>query len=103
MVSYSALQKVYRSRFDEGRSNLRPSHFGELSNKQPFVGGKRLPYNKMLGKNKEFFYNATFYKHSPLNVVNSLSALHSSLNYFYFDLPFLAAIQSDSARYVWFD
>ena len=61
MVTYNAIQKVYRSRFDEGRSNM---NFSLLSNSYqyyPLLTEKRGDYEAMLGKNKESFFYTVFY------------------------------------------
>jgi len=55
ITTFNALQKVFRTRFDEGRMNAKTSHFANMEVKQPFVASGRLAYEKLLGKNKESF------------------------------------------------
>lgn len=103
IVTFSALQKVFRARFEDGRSNVRLNHFADLSVKQPLIMGKRLAFEKLLGKNKERFYNTSFYTNNTFSVLNSLSSSSNSLNTYFFDFPFLLSTLSDSAHFVWFD
>jgi hypothetical protein len=72
LVTYNALQKVFKSRFDEGRSNARLQDFSNSSVKHPFITAKKTPYGSLLGKNKASFY-------VPNNYVNSLSTNFSEL------------------------
>jgi len=100
IVTFSALQKVFRARFEDGRSNVRLNHFADLSVKQPLIMGKRLAFEKLLGKNKERFYNTSFYTNNTFAVLNSLSSSSNSLNTYFFDFPFLLSTLSDSAHFV---
>jgi hypothetical protein len=99
IVTFNAMQKVFRARYDEGRSNTSLGQLAELDSKQPFITANRPAYEKMLGKNKESFYSTTTYKSVPLDFVNDLQSLNSSLNYYFFELPFLAGIERDVSRY----
>ena len=103
MVTYNAIQKTFRLRFDEGRSNAKLSSFSTFYLKQPFLTSSRLSYEKLLGKSKESFFNVNLYKNSLQPYFNNYYALSSSLNYYFFDFPFLLAMKSDSSRYLWFD
>jgi len=57
----------------------------------------------MLGKTRNSFFDTTFYNYNILEVLNTLSAYTSSLNFNFFDFPFLLSGKSDMARYMWFD
>jgi len=70
IVTYNALQKVFRTRFDEGRSNTSIGHFSDLSVKQPFLTESRVSYENLLGKNTESFYNVSFYKNNTFSFLN---------------------------------
>ena len=100
IVTFSALQKVFRSRFEDGRSNVRLNHFADLNVKQPLMMGKRLAFEKLLGKNKERFYNTSFYRNNTFAVLNDLASSSNSLNTYFFDFPFLLSTLSDSAHFV---
>ena len=100
IVTFSALQKVFRSRFEDGRSNVRLNHFADLNVKQPLMMGKRLAFEKLLGKNKERFYNTSFYTNNTFAVLNDLASSSNSLNTYFFDFPFLLSTLSDSAHFV---
>lgn len=99
IVTYNAMQKVFRSRFDEGRAHANVGQLAELDSKQPFLTGSRPSYERMLGKNKESFYTTTLYKTTNLKVINDLSSLASSLNFYFYDFPFLAGLERDVSRY----
>ena len=103
IVTFNALQKVFRSRFEDGRSNVTLNQFSELKTHQPLLTSKRVSYEKMLGKTKTSFYDTTFYNYKVLDVLNTLSGYTSSLNFNFFDFPFLLAGKSDMSRYMWFD
>jgi len=103
IVTYNALQKVFKARFEDGRSNTKITSFGNLGISQPFITGGRISYEKLLGKNKDNYYNTTFYKNSTFKVFNDLSSNSNSLNYYFFDFPFLMSAKSDPSRFVWFD
>ena len=103
IVTYNALQKVFKARFDDGRSNIKINHFADVRSKQPFITDSRVSYEKLLGKNKESFYNTTFYKNNNFPVLNNLAAYNNSLNFYFFDFPFLLSLASDPSHFVWFD
>jgi hypothetical protein len=62
MVTYSAIQKVFKSRLDEGRSHARLGDFSNSYIAHPFVTSPRSPYESLLGKNKESFFSTQAYK-----------------------------------------
>ena len=103
MVTYNAIQKVFRTRFDESRSNTKLSDFSNFYTKQPYIGSSRIPYEKLLGKTKENFFKINFYKNSFQKYFNNFYDLNSSLNFYFYDFPFLLALKSDGSRYLWFD
>lgn len=103
MVTYNAIQKVFKTRFDESRSNAKLSDIANLYTHQPFISSPRIQYENLLGKTKENFYNVNFYKNSFQNYFNNFYDASSSLNFYFYDFPFLLAMKSDSSRYLWFD
>jgi len=100
IVTYNALQKVFRSRFDEGRSNAKLDDFSLSQTSQPHLTEQRYKYERLLTKNKENFFNINFYKTNNLPVLNDLFSSYSSLNVYTFDFPFLLALKSDASRYL---
>jgi len=62
VVTYNAIQKVFKSRFDEGRSNARLQDFSNSYITHPFITESKSPYESMLGKNKESFFAVNNYK-----------------------------------------
>lgn len=103
IVTYNAMQKVFRTRFDENRSHTKLNDFSSFFIKQPFISSERTAYENLLGKNKNSFYKNSFYKNSFKSIFNDLSAVSASLNFYFYDFPFLLAFKSDSSRYLWFD
>ena len=103
IVTYNAIQKVFKTRFDESRSNAKLSSISDLYTKQPFISSSRVSYEKLLGKTKENFYKINFYKNSFQKYFNNFYDYSSSLNFYFYDFPFLLAMKSDSSRYLWFD
>jgi len=103
VVSYNAIQKVFRTRFDENRSNAKLADFSNAFLKQPFISSDRTPYEKLLGKTKEDFFRNNFYKNNFKPTLNNLYEIQSGLNFYFYDFPFLLALKSDASRYLWFD
>lgn len=103
IVTYNAIQKVFKTRFDESRSNAKLSSIADSYSKQPFISSDRVQYEKLLGKTKENFYKINFYKNSFQQYFNNFYDSMSSLNFYFYDFPFLLAMKSDSSRYLWFD
>ena len=103
IVTYNAIQKVFKSRLDEGRSHSRLQDFSNSYVTHPFVTATKSPYEGMLAKNKESFFNTQAYNHSNNSNFNNLFSVWNSLNSTYLDVPFLISAISDSSRYLWFD
>jgi hypothetical protein len=92
IITYNATQKVFRTRFDENRSNTKLSDFSNFYVKQPFVSSPRVSYETLLGKTKESFYKINFYKNKFNVFFNNFYDLNTSLNYYFFDFPFFISI-----------
>lgn len=103
IVTYNAIQKVFKSRFEEGRSNTR---LEDLSNSyQPFflLNSPKINFEELISKNRTGFTNPTNYNHSIKDGFSFIHPIFTSINYYFNDLPFLVSKQSDSSRYLWFD
>lgn len=103
MVTYQAFQKVFKLRYDEGRAHVRLTDFADSSTPQPFTTEQRIKYDRMLGKTKIKHFNTNFNTHKVLPVFNDLAGLSNSLNYYFFEFPFLDGVTNDPTRHVWFD
>lgn len=103
IVTYNALQKVFRSRFDEGRSNAKIFDYSNTTCGQPYISEPRLKYEKLLNKNRENFFDVNFFKNNFFTIFNEFYDAMSSLNFYTFEFPFLLAMKSDASRYLWFD
>jgi len=103
IVTYNAIQKVFRSRFDEGRSNARLEDFSNSFVKHPYLTDSRVSYESLLGKNKESFLKTNLYNQTQKLNFSDMSSVFYSNNVFFMDLPFLVSMKSDPSRYLWFD
>jgi hypothetical protein len=103
IVTYNAIQKVFRSRFDEMRSHARLSDFANSTVKHPFLTDAKVSYESILGKNRESFFTPNFYTNYSTKSYSLVSALSQTTNTFYADIPFLLSLTSDPSRYLWFD
>jgi hypothetical protein len=100
IVTYNAIQKVFRSRFDEGRSNARLEDFSNSYVKHPYMTDTRVNYESLLGKNKEFFLKTNLYNQTSKVSYSDLSSIFYSNNIYFMDLPFLLSMKSDPSRYL---
>jgi hypothetical protein len=103
IVTYNAIQKVYKARFDELRANVNFNDFTNSFSSYPFLLESKTPYENILKKNKESFYNVNFYNKTFENNYSELLSVFLSLNTSFTDIPFLLSLKSDAARYLWFD
>jgi hypothetical protein len=99
ILTYSALQKVFRSRFEEGRAHIGTLNYTESFVKKPNISAIRPNLETMLGKNKASFYTPTLFKTSKLQNFNELYNYSTSLNFFTFDFPFLLSEHSDPTKH----
>lgn len=103
IVTYSAIQKVYKSRFDELRSNINFNDFTNSFIKYPFITEKKTPYENMLFKNENLFFNTNLYNTTFKNSYSMITELTNPTNSVFLDIPFLLSMKSDASRYMWFD
>lgn len=103
IVTFNALQKVFRARFEDSRAHTSLANFSKLGTEQPFLGAPRPAYENLLGKTKRGFFQINFFNPTLTTVSNNLSALDQSVNFFFFTFPFLLSAKSDMGRYMWFD
>jgi hypothetical protein len=100
ITAYNALQKVFRARFDEGRSLAKLNDLSNSSQKQPLLASSRLPYEKLLGKNKFNFISYNFFE-PKFNFFDKYHFEHyGDTNTYFFDFPFLLGTKSDASKYV---
>jgi hypothetical protein len=103
MVTYQAFQKVFKLRYDEGRAHVRLTDFADSAIAQPYTTEQRIKYDRMLGKTRIKHFNTNFNTHSTLPIFNDIAGLTNSLNYYFFEFPFLDGVTNDPTRHVWFD
>ena len=103
VLNFNAMQKVFRPRFDEGRSLAKLEDFSYSTNNQQFVSAPRVNYERIVGKTNENFFKINLFKNNfKLNYKHTYE-LNSSLNFFIYDFPFLLGLRSDASKYFWFD
>lgn len=102
-VNQSAFQKVFRSRFDEGRANVNTLAFSPIENTQQFLTDFGVSYNKMLKKNQDYFYSNLLFAKNYHETSGTLSSLVQSQKLPIYDFPFLLSNSSDVTRYSWID
>jgi len=100
IVNFNALQKVFRARFEDGRSNTGLAQFSELYSTQPFLNTNRINYEDLLGKTRNNFFNNNFFNNNIINIFNLFYSSTSSLNFNFFNFPFLLSAKSDMSRYM---
>jgi hypothetical protein len=103
MVTYQAFQKVFKLRYDEGRAHVRLTDFADSTIAQPYTTEQRIKYDRMLGKTRIKHFNTNFNTHTTLPILNDIAGLTNSLNYYFFEFPFLDGVTNDPTRHVWFD
>lgn len=103
IVTHQAFQKVFKLRYEEGRAHVRLTDFANSSISQPYTTEQRIKYEKSLGKTKVKYFNTNYNNPHYLPVFNSLAGLSNSLNFYFFDFPFLDGVTNDPTRHLWFD
>jgi len=97
------MQKVFKSRFDEGRSNAKLQDISNSTVNYMFINSPKASYESLLGKNKDSFFTPVNYNQTIFNIFTDLTGFYNTLNVYFTSLPFLVSNYSDSARYLWFD
>jgi hypothetical protein len=100
IVTYNAIQKVYKSRFDESRSNVNFKNFTNSSASIPFITEARSSYEGLLSKNKSSFFNTSLYNSFYKNNYSVFLESLNSNNFMIADIPFLVSMKSDASRYL---
>jgi heme/copper-type cytochrome/quinol oxidase subunit 2 len=103
IVTFNALRKVFRARFDEGRSHTGLHLFAQSYLPQPFINDKNINYTQLLSKDLNSYYQNLFYKNNVFKIWNTNFTHNLSQNYSFYDLPFLLSEGSDSQKFMWFD
>lgn len=100
IVTYQAYQKVFKLRYDEGRAHVRLTDFASSASTQPYTTEQRIKYDRMLGKTKIKHFNTTYNVNKVLPIFNNIAGLSNSLNYYFFEFPFLEGVTNDPTRHV---
>jgi heme/copper-type cytochrome/quinol oxidase subunit 2 len=103
IVTSNAINKVFKNRYDEGRSHARLADFDILNETLPLVVGARPLFEKYLHKQSTTAITTTFYVPNFINKISPFLTLAKFQNLPPFDFPFLTALKSESARYIWLD
>lgn len=100
-INYNSIQKVFRSRFDEGRSNTNVSDLSSIKSSLPIFTTKKTPYESLLGKTANYIMEVQFFT-PKLNTI-TVDSVFAPTNSTFFNFPFLVSYKSDASRYMWFD
>ena len=100
IVTYNAIQKVYKSRFDDFRSNTNFSGFTKSYASYPFLIEEKSNFENMLSKNKETFFNVNSYNSFMFNNYSTFFNIKNANNTLFFGVPFLLSFKSDASRYL---
>jgi hypothetical protein len=65
-----------------------------------FLSEQKTPYESLLGKNKDSFFNINNYNQELIKNFNDIFSNWTTLNTYFTDLPFLVSTQSDSSRFL---
>lgn len=103
MVTFQAFQKVFKLRYDEGRAHVKLTDFANSRSTQPYTTEQRIKYERMIGKTRIKHYKTNYNTNRLLPVFNPLTGLNNSLNYYFYEFPFLDGVTNDPTRHVWFD
>jgi hypothetical protein len=103
IVTYNAIQKVFRSRLDEGRSNARLLDFSNSFTSHAFLTDSRVNYEHLISKNNENFFSINLYNLGLKKNLSNLTSLNLTNNIYFSEIPFLLSMKSDPSRYLWFD
>jgi hypothetical protein len=97
---YKSLQKVFKLRFDDFRSNSGNTYLSKSYKKHIDLIASPVKFDKVLLKNSQSFFSSNIFKlsYSTNNVTTKY--LINSLNNYLFDVPFLVSLQSDQSRYI---
>lgn len=103
MVMENAVGKVFRSAFDEGRSNVNFKDFSKSNNNLPFLTNNLPNFKKLLHKNNTNFVDTNLYFSKYKVNLNNNPITNVTGNYFTYEFPFFVAFENDSIRYAWMD
>jgi len=68
IVNFNALRKVFRARFDEGRSHTSLQLFANSYLNQPFINDTAINYTQLLSKDTNSFYQNVLYKNTNFKI-----------------------------------
>jgi hypothetical protein len=86
-ITYNAIHKVFRTRFDENRAHVNVNNFTLSKPEIPFIADKKILFEKAISKTKISYMSYNYYKNNILPLSNLLSQSYNSLNYYYYEFP----------------
>ena len=99
IINSNAFQKVFKARLDEGRAHVQAESFADLGLRQPFLSDVKIPYLRILGKNRNSFFETPLFTTNPFELYNILTPLQQSINVPAYSFPFLISRTSDTSRF----
>jgi len=103
IVTFNALRKVFRARFDEGRSHTSLQIFSNSYLPQPFLNDLQISYQQSLAKTLNLFYKNLVYQNVQFKTFTNSDIFTTTQNYAFYDIPFLMSETSDAQKFMWFD
>lgn len=100
-VTAQAMQKVFKTRFDELRSFTRPNDFSLVENPVPLISTSMLSLRSSMSKNATIFNKIPLYRYSVSSLLPSTTPL--MLNTPAYELPIMLGLKSDPGRHIWID
>lgn len=100
-ITAQAMQKVFKTRFDELRSFTRPNDFSLVENRIPLLSSELPSLRSSLTKNSSTF-NAVVIHRSQISTLSN-AHLSNFINTPAFELPIMLGLKSDPGRHIWID
>jgi len=100
LITYNALQKVFKARFEDSRSLTGLNFISNLRTAQPFISSYRPLYENFFKKSQNNFTELVFFQKKLIQSFGITNYLKSSLNFTFFNFPFLLGTKSDMGRYI---
>ena len=89
IVTFNAIQKVFRTRFDESRSHTSIRDFSTYKVAQPFISDTRPGYEALITKNNTGYFTANWYVSVLNKLHNNYCNFTAATNYYAYDLSLI--------------
>ena len=97
-VTAQAMQKVFKTRFDELRSFTRPNDFSLSESAIPLLSSSMIPLRSSITKNAAIFTKVPLYHFSLSSLLPSSTSVLANTPAF--ELPIMLGLKSDPGRHI---